>query len=80
MPIPTIEDLIEEARTLPEAERVRELCALICDAHVRAFWDIGFPQWGDAASACARAIRASDGVEGLEDKIRLVVSRTRTDR
>lgn len=73
---PTFDDLmVEYASTRPEAERVRELCSLVCNAAARAFWSRGEYEKSDGASACARAIRCSDGVEALEATIRRIVGR-----
>lgn len=72
---PTFDELIEQARTLPEAERVRELCALVCNAESQAFWRRGARGKSDGSIACAQAIRMSGDVEGLEATIRRIVSR-----
>jgi len=75
----TFEDLIVKAQALPEPERVRELCALLCNVHAEAFGARGARDKSDGALACARGIRVSEGVEGLEAGIRLVASRMGSD-
>lgn len=75
---PTFDELIEQARTLPEAERVRELCALVCNAQAQAFSSRGGRGVirADGALACARAIRVSEGADKLEARIRRIVERS----
>ena len=72
---PTFDQLIEQAGKQPEAERVRKLCALLCNAASTAFWRRGAHDKADGALACARAIRLSEDAKALEATIRRIAGR-----
>jgi hypothetical protein len=65
----TFEELVAEARKESELDRMRELCALVCNVLASSFWAREMRGQADGALACAQAIRGCEDVEALEKRV-----------